>query len=149
MTFREQLKELRACSESLKWVGNKTIEEAWETCKNSNWMIWVLSQTDLDLTDPICDMVKEVLDLLPENSQLACILAVIEDKKLDNQDVALYSASYVASYAAYVAAYATDSYAAVAAVAAVYNNERQNQCDILRKYFTIDQVKTAFNKLVA
>jgi len=190
MSFRDKLGELNACEESLEWVGNKTIEQAWKTCKDSQWMIWILSQMDLDLTDPVCDMAEGVLDLVPEEHQLACIWAVSAARRRAKQDEldAAYDAAYAAAntaaaYAAadaastyffanyadyatrsvtkvasYVAADAAAAHAAAYADAAAaddsfnyntaYSKEKKNQCDILRKYFTIDQVKEAFNKLV-
>jgi hypothetical protein len=175
------------------------LEQAWETCENSDWMLWVLARTDLDLTDPLCDMAKRVLHLVPEDIKLVCSNAINSAKRRASQDelkaayistfntanaaafAAAYSAAYSAAYvAAYVASrtiasrttadYAAD-YAADAALYAVriaadaayvvfssscaYNDfdasfkEKKKQCDILRKYFTIDQVREAFNKLVA
>jgi hypothetical protein len=201
MKFRDQLEKLEACKDSLEWVGNKSLEQAWETCENSNWMLWVLSQMDLDLIDPICDMAERVLDLVPEEGKLACIWAISAAKRRASKDelsaastaacyavaciyasrssTAVSNAAYYASRSAADAAYAAACYAAVRAAsfdvadAAVdaaaaniasgttvfndaysaagdaYRKEKKEQCNILRKHFTIDQVKKAFNKLVA
>jgi hypothetical protein len=178
MTFRDQLKNMGACRKSLEWVEDKTIEEAWKTCEKSQWMIWVLSQTDLDLIDPLCEIVEHVLDLdlapeqEPEQEQ-ACLDAIDAARRRVSKDE-LYAAagavcndsgaSYIncaagalARYAARrdkldanaTADYAIANYATYHAVDAKYEKERKNQCDILRKYFTVDQVRAAFNKLVA
>jgi len=183
MKFRDKLVKLEACSESLKWVKNKTIEEAWETCENSDWMIWVLSQTDLDLIDPLCDMVERVSHLVPEKvPEQVCLNAIAAARRRAPKEE-LYSAaraahddsvspSYLhfaagclARYAAFIydtgafcyASSASDivSDALNAAANAAryadgiqYGQERKKQCDILRKYFTIEQVQKAFNKLV-
>jgi hypothetical protein len=221
MTFRDQLVKIDACPDSLKWVKNKTIEEAWKTCKNPEWMLWILAKTGLDLIDPLCDMAERVLHLVPEDRQLACIWAISAARRRANEDelnaaayaaetaaetatdatahaegeaatedadCAAYSASDAAAYAKYcatdatcsasdnVAYYAsravavaacyayrtahcannTDSYAVAVSVAAAdsafrtaYNREQKKQCDIIRKYFTITQVKKVFKKLVA
>jgi len=216
MTFRDQLEKLKACPESLEWVKGKTIEEAWETCKNSKWMIWVLTQTDLDLIDPICDMAESVLHLVPEDNRLVCSNAISAARsraskdELNTADAAVWAAANVASYANaasyaaahWAAAYAIAMFAAAAdtdvadadvsdaavavadsaadafADAAYYTayasrtvnydyfsradyedadnaarsalrKEQNKQCDIFRKYFTIDQIREAFNKLVA
>jgi hypothetical protein len=196
MTFREQLEKLRACHEALIWVGNSSLEESWETCNNTEWMLWILNKTDLDLTDPICDMAERVLHLVPEYSQAVCkraISAARRRAKKDELDAAFAAATAVsvAAYdaarvdASYSARYAADSsynwgyystaraaasaaattiltfdtyrvaFFAASAHAASANNtdndyfeERKNQCNILRKYFTVDQVRAAFNKLV-
>ncbi len=193
MTFRDQLVKLEACPESIEWVKNKNIEEAWKTCKDAQWMLWVLSQTDLDLIDPVCDIAEGVLYLVPEDSKLACIWAISAARRRADQDelyasadaaysASRYSATRSADYATYAAegaaAYAARtargtrasavaaSYSATctaksaaAAVSAApaacasaitaYHEEQKNQCNIIRKYFTIDQVKEAFNKIVA
>jgi hypothetical protein len=199
MTFRERLVELRACDESREWVGNKTIEEAWKTCENPQWMLWILIKTDFDLIDPVCDMAEGVLHLVPEDKRLVCSNAISAARRRASKDelkAAVDAAfdiaydtvsgngrdaiSFYSSYAARSAycaartasawaraaafrtyddaaakaaansaadyAYCTYSYAAAATI---FFKERKIQCDILRKYFTIDQVKEAFNKLVA
>ncbi len=185
MTFKDQLEKLNACNQSLEWIKDKTIEEAWKTCKNPNWMLWILTKTDLNLADPICDMAERVLYLVPEDIQLACIWALSAIKRranIDELDAAFYAANVAAftargtaalaaaaaSYAAYAYAtntayYYTDSALASANAANYYadadadadaaftdyRKEEKNQCDILREYFTLEQVKEAFNKLVA
>jgi hypothetical protein len=196
MTFRDQLVKLYACSESLEWVGNKTIEQAWKTCKNPQWMIWILEQTELDLIDPICDIAESVLYLIPGEHKQACSNAISAARRRAPKEelYAAYDAAYdaanisasaynrasaaaartAASIAYYVAdaAYFTDdariedvSYSATVArieavadsvaayfydvASAAYKKEQKKQCDIIRGYFTINQVKEAFNKLVA
>ncbi len=86
MTFRYQLEKVGACQESLEWVKDKTIKQAWETCEKSNWMLWILSKTGLDLVDPICDMAEEVLHLVTEDSKLACIWAISAARRRASKD---------------------------------------------------------------
>jgi len=212
MTFKNQLKKLDACSEAKKWVGNKTIEEAWRTCKNPHWVLWVLVKADLDLIDPICDIAEGVLHLVPEEYQLACIWAISAARRRASKDE-LDAASYAANNAfyhdsvddVYVSACtnatinsraAADAAAKSAANAAEYvsalydgnifdismsiystsgnaisaiyyavgsteiiakvrdytdacNKENKKQCNIIRGYFNIEQVKESFNKLVS
>jgi hypothetical protein len=196
MKFKNQLKKLKACRESLEWVGDKTIEQAWETCENSQWMIWILNQTDLDLIDPICDIAERVFYLVPENNRSVCSNAINAARRRANKDEleaafdaacsasayasdaeayayhpASFAASFTAAYA-YAAVYANTASAYNAAAsaanaayvvhyvaraasdvspnaAAAYIEEKKKQCDIFRKYFTIDQVKEAFSKIVA
>ncbi len=174
MKFRDKLKNLNVCDESLEWVGNKSLEQAWKTCKDSDWMIWILTKTDLDLTDPICDIAERVLHLVPGDRQLACIWAISAARRrasIDELDAA-FSAAYIATENTFNTAYdasnaaaavASDDFSANYAADAVYYAanaanydddddayfiEKKKQCDILRKYFTIDQVREAFNKLV-
>jgi hypothetical protein len=192
MTFSDQLRKLKACDRSLQWAKGKTIKQAWEKCENSHWMMWLLSQTDLDLTDPICDMAEEVLYLVPEEHKLVCSNAISAARRCANRNElkaaysaaskaarnieecsrtsyyrywAMNSAFNVAYYAAYhsaahhSAAHSAAVNAAYAAAAAVadyavnyttsYRKEEKKQCDILRKHFTLEQVKEALNKIVA
>jgi hypothetical protein len=39
--MRELLIKLRACQDALDWVGDKTLQEAWETCPRGDWMLWL------------------------------------------------------------------------------------------------------------
>ncbi len=181
MTFRDQLDRLEACPESLEWVQDKTIEEAWETCKNTEWMLWFLTRTDWDLIDPVCDMVERVLYLVPEDIKLVCSNAISVARRRGNiyelanvwsaAKATAVNAAPAASAAAYAAYYTARIHAAYDAAAAAatcyaatsyasntiyyargyddYKEEKEKQCDILRKYFTIDQIKEALNKLVA
>ncbi len=195
MTFREQLVKLKVCRDSLIWVGNKTLEQAWATCENPEWIIWILSQTDLDLTDPLCEMAERVLHLLPEDNRLVCSNAISAAKRRASKDElyaarnaahdAAFSDDYIArdaanacfayatrtiAYAVYISGDAMSRYNAAAyavhyaartaaedsackdgymAKDAAYRKERKKQCDILREYFTLEQVKEAFNKLVS
>jgi hypothetical protein len=185
MTFREQLVKLEACPAFLELVGDKTIEEAWKTCNNSGLLLLILSKTDFDLTDPICDIAERVLHLIPENIRLMCIKNINAARSRANEDelkaaiyatnaayngisastsaatddavdaacyAAWYSIDHSAASATNVASFASDA-SAGAFNPDTYNTSyiqgQKNQCDIFRKYFTIDQVKEAFNKLVA
>lgn len=44
MTFRRQLIRLGACKEALKWVGNKTLAQAWRECEYACRMEWLVSR---------------------------------------------------------------------------------------------------------
>jgi hypothetical protein len=119
MTFKNQLKKLAACSEAKKWVGNKTIEEAWRTCKNPEWMLWVLSQTDLDLIDTVCDIVEEVLPLLSKDSKLSCIAAISAARRRASKDELEHA--YSSAMSAADAASHIDSWTSSYAIAAAAN----------------------------
>ena len=40
--FQRGLRLLRACESARRWVGEKTLEEAWAACTESCWMEWLL-----------------------------------------------------------------------------------------------------------
>jgi hypothetical protein len=200
--LRDQLEKLRACPESLEWIKNKSLEEAWTTCKNTQWMLWFLAKTDLDLINPICDMAERVLHLVPEDCQAVCrraISAARSRAKRDELNAAsdaayadatdaadavhtadtayacadsistdaaayyattssIYAAANAANYSAtlivnYAVRTATSARSAAADAGDDYfateKEEQKKQCDILRKYITIEQVREALNKLVS
>lgn len=41
-TFRQWLKKNGACDAALTWVGDKTLEHAWNECTNPFWMQWLI-----------------------------------------------------------------------------------------------------------
>lgn len=43
-SFRRQLIRLGACKEALKWVGNKTLAQAWRECDEVGWMWWLIAE---------------------------------------------------------------------------------------------------------
>ena len=40
--FRDWLVKHGACSAAVAWVGDKTLKQAWDQCKNPQWMLWYL-----------------------------------------------------------------------------------------------------------
>jgi hypothetical protein len=47
ISFQGWLIENRACRDAVKWVGNRTLEEAWYHCNREQWMQWLLKKLDL------------------------------------------------------------------------------------------------------
>lgn len=45
MELIQLLTRLQACKDSIKWVGNKTLKEAWTVCEHGDWMLWFLVMT--------------------------------------------------------------------------------------------------------
>ena len=41
MNTIEKLREMKACSDAIKWFGNKTPEEGWKECERGDWAIWI------------------------------------------------------------------------------------------------------------
>ena len=50
-SFAKRLELMSACPESIEWVGAKSAEEAWNTCENPSWMLWLLERTIEDRSD--------------------------------------------------------------------------------------------------
>ena len=41
--FQEWLIKHKACSEAVAWVEDKSLNQAWNQCKNPQWMMWYLN----------------------------------------------------------------------------------------------------------
>jgi hypothetical protein len=127
-TFKEQLLEIRACEEAVAWVGDKTLEQAWNECHRGDWMLWIYRRSlnyniqTLTLVKGHCaNTVRHLMK--DERSKKAVDVAIAFGKgnathEELNADAAYAAAAYAA--AAYAAAAAADAaaYAAAAAAAA-------------------------------
>ena len=71
------LVKLDACDESREWANGKTYTEAWDSCDNSEWLLWLLAETDnlSPITNEllICRFAREALHLTTDPRVLACI----------------------------------------------------------------------------
>ena len=144
-SFKEYLIENKACSDAVKWVGDKTRGEAWEQCTRADWMMWLLAKemkTDEQhktIVSLACDFAESVLHLIPKGEErprkaLEATRAWIEGKASlvevkDAADAAYADAAYAAAYAAAVyAAYADAAYAAAA-----WESKHVEMCAHIRK----------------
>ena len=74
MKFQDQLKKLDACSSVVEWVGEKTAKQAWGTCENVNWMLWLIRETNPKVSLPmrkklvlcVCDIAETSLKYVPK-----------------------------------------------------------------------------------
>jgi hypothetical protein len=158
--MKQLLERFNACQEARDWVGDKTLEEAWNTCHRGDWMLWLYKRMypdnlrELTLAKGHC--VNTVRHLMKDNRSLKAVDAAIAfgEGKINRADAAAYVvAAYAAVYAAADAAYAASAaYAAYAAVdnvdaayatAAAYADDdarKENQqmtADICRQYLKI------------
>lgn len=42
MTAHDKLIRMNACRAAVDWIGGRTIEQAWQECRRSEWMVWLL-----------------------------------------------------------------------------------------------------------
>jgi hypothetical protein len=42
--MKNLLLKLRACTESIIWVNDKTIEQSWNECERGDWMLWLAAK---------------------------------------------------------------------------------------------------------
>lgn len=43
-TARDKLRAMDACPSALNWIGERTIQQAWDECERSDWMLWLLNE---------------------------------------------------------------------------------------------------------
>lgn len=142
-TLKQLLIELDACSEAIKWAGDKTIEEVVEQCHRGDWLLWLAANVDIGLKPLILakgHCANTVRHLMKDERSIKAVDVAIAfgegratRKKLDDA--------------------AADAHAAVAAVAdaAAYAAKKENQmltADVCREYIgnlIIDKVNKLLN----
>lgn len=128
MNFREELTKIDACKEAIEWVGDRTLEQAWNECERGDWMLWLAQKNGVDirpLTLAKARCAKLVVHLMEDERSVKAVeiaerfgLGQATRKELgDAADAA--SAVFYASASAY-AAYVAASAAASASYAASY-----------------------------
>ena len=50
MTFKEYLESMNVCQEAVDWVGDKPLNECWQTCDMPDWMLWLYGRNNPDKT---------------------------------------------------------------------------------------------------
>jgi len=164
---RDKLRAMKACASALRWIGDRTIEQAWRDCQRSDWMFWLLERIapgDPRLRLAAADMAERACDLIPdEPTRLAAAWAIGAARRGDADEMraayAAADAAYAAAYATAFAAYGADAAAAAAAAdaTAAYAarslasriNESAAQADILRQYFSAREVGDLFRRAPA
>jgi hypothetical protein len=151
--IKDQLKKLNACSQAIEWVGDQTLENAWNTCPRGDWMLWLYrrsSNYDFQLltlakghcantvrhlmkdkrsTDAI-DMAIKFGEGVATRDELNAAYAAAADAAAAAAAAAAYAAdaaaaAYAADADAAAAAYAAAAYAAAAYAAAYAAAARQ------------------------
>ena len=51
LQFAEYLKSIDACDPACKWQEGKDLETVWNTCERGDWMIWLLVNSENEVTD--------------------------------------------------------------------------------------------------
>jgi hypothetical protein len=72
--FQKLLRELRACSEAVKWAEGKSLAEVWEQCERADWLLWLCVKmmgekgwpTHEEIVLVTCDIVETSLHFFEE-----------------------------------------------------------------------------------
>ena len=158
---KDILTKLGACAEAVKWAGRKTPKKAWETCKQSDWLLWIAGKLNIDrkkLVLAACACARTALKYIPAGEDRPRIAietaeawtrgeATIEQVRTaayaaDAACAAADAAYAAAAHAAYTAAYAAAHAAYTAAACAAYAAQKQ-MADIVRKIIPLSVIKEA------
>jgi hypothetical protein len=158
ITLKEKLLELEACDNAVKWAGDKTIEEFWETCHRGDWMLWLFIRTnpeDIKLLHLASGHYSNTFrHLMKDERSKAGVDACIAfgngeitkeelDKAIDAARKVFASADFgVATYAARldsVSAY-TYTYTSPSTSAATYAETQLLTANICRKYLPVPKL---------
>jgi len=141
MEFKKYLKKIAACDEAIEWVGDRTLQQAWDECNRPDWMLWLYKQNNPDkktcvkiatYAAKLCVKIynrEYPADKRPEEA-IAAAEKWLENPSEDNARVAdTAKAAAGAAYASAAAAYADAAKAAAdaavtaadAAATAAYN----------------------------
>jgi hypothetical protein len=135
MTFRDQLIRLKACSDAVEWVGERTLEQAWADCERGDWMLWLAARAAVrrqDIVLAACDCARLALRYVPEGEHRPRVaIATAEAWAVGVATMDEVRAAYAAAYAAYAAAAAADAAAAYAAAAAASRQATRAECAAL------------------
>jgi hypothetical protein len=74
MTLKQYLIDIGACLEVIEWIENKTLQEAWQQCDRSDWMLWFLTVQRVKPSWPtykeivvfLCDILSESQDQISQ-----------------------------------------------------------------------------------
>ena len=151
--MKELLNKLNACSEAIEWVGDKSLEQAWNTCHRGDWMLWLYkklypdNQKELTLAKGHC--ANTVRHLMKDQRSINAIDTAIAfgEGRITSEELKKAASDAYDAYAAATAAYAAsaayaDAYAAATAAYAAdadaaRTKNQQETADICRKYLTI------------
>ena len=147
MKAKDVLIKMGACPKAIQWVGDKSVQEAWESCPRGDWMLWFAVKLQADKKKLF--LVKslacyEIIHLMKDQRSRDAVLAAslygkgripkeeLEKAAIDadaavdvlsNNYAAVLSNDYVAAVAASYAASAVDAAEADAADAGIYDDD--------------------------
>jgi len=139
--LQRKLTKMGACTNAIEWCGQFTgcnqIQQAWDACKRSDWMLWLLVNTNhnnRNLQMIACDCAESVLpnyeSAYPDDDRPRKAIQAARDyvnDKITTEELqaarsAAWSAARSAAWSAELAAKSAESAA------------RSVQADIIRKY---------------
>lgn len=168
--MKELLTYMNACTEAIKWVGDRDLQKAWEECERGDWMLWLAGRSGINLrtlTLAKARCAKLVIHLMEDERSRKAVevaekfglgQATCEelDEARDNAADAAYAETAGATYAAYAAVAdavaLSASYAAYAAASYTADLAAKikvlKQCaEICREVIPFEMIESAVNKM--
>jgi hypothetical protein len=157
MKLIDYCESISACEDALNWIGDKSLSEAWETCNRGDWMIWLINNSENDVTDKqlrliAVDCARQVQHLMTDQRSINALdvaeryangeatyeeLAAARAAAWAAARDAAWAAAGAAGDAAWAAAWAARAAAGDAARDAAWGK----QAEIVRKYVPIINIK--------
>ena len=141
LQFAEYLKSINACDPACKWQEGKDLETVWNTCERGDWMIWLLVNSENEVTDRELRLIavkcaRQVQHLMKDERSINA-LDVAErfanGEATQEELNAAWDAARAAGDAAWAAAWAAAWEAARAA--------RAKQAEIVREFVPMIKIK--------
>ena len=106
LTVRDQLAGMGACSEAVEWAASyPTLQAAWDVCKRSDWMLWLLWMLDGEPCSPrlrlaACACARTALHLVAKGEDRPRIAIETAERYARGEatDEELRAAAYAAAY---------------------------------------------------
>lgn len=137
MSIVDELADLKACSESIKWIKSQdgTRQELWERCHRVDWMMWLLQRRamDVDWAAMALELAEAVEHLSPEAAKCNAVTRRYLAGEASREEL-LRAADAAAHAAAYAAHAAHAACAAAYAAHAAADAEAQKMANIVRRY---------------
>ena len=142
LQFAEYLKSINACDPACKWQEGKDLETVWNTCERGDWMIWLLVNSENEVTDRELRLIavkcaRQVQHLMKDERSINA-LDVAErfanGEATQEELNAAWDAARAAGDAAWAAAWEAAGDAARAAA-------RAKQAEIVREFVPMIKIK--------
>ena len=147
LQFAEYLKSINACDPACKWQEGKDLETVWNTCERGDWMIWLLVNSENEVTDRELRLIavkcaRQVQHLMKDERSINA-LDVAERFANGEATQEELNAAGDAARAAWAAAMAAGAAAGAAWAAAMAAGDaaRAKQAEIVREFVPMIKIK--------
>ena len=68
--LKEQIGKFNPCRESVVWMGDRTLAQAWDDCERGDWLLWLCAKAGVDKKKIVlaaCGCARLVLHLVAED----------------------------------------------------------------------------------